>query len=85
MRRNNLVAIACLYLLTLWGCGQQVVLVPPGGVVRLAEPVSALVATPGKDATGATVWTVGANRVTLPQGWYVVPPPPSTTQPSTNP
>jgi hypothetical protein len=68
-------AALCLALVCLSGCGQKIVLVPPGAPVRLAEPVQARVATP--DGNGG--WQVGQSRVQIPAGWYAVPPP--TTRP----
>lgn len=49
------------------GCvGRKVVLVPPGEPVQLAEPVRAYIYVNGERSAG---------RVTLPQGWWVLPDP----------
>jgi hypothetical protein len=71
--RTALISLAALLLA---GCGQQVVLVPPGTPVRLAEPVSAKVGVPD----GHGNWPVSNARVQIPAGWYCVPPP--STRPS---
>jgi hypothetical protein len=55
------------------GCGPQVIYQPASGVVRLAEPVKAYVWT--KTKTG---WVKSANRVPIPDGFYLLPPPPTT-------
>ena len=65
-----LTAILIFVILFASGCGRRVVLVPSGEPVRLAEPVRAYVYVKidGK-------WVKGANRVTLPEGWYCLPVP----------
>jgi hypothetical protein len=77
--RSKLVKFLGLALLCLSGCGPQAVLVGPGHVVRLADPVSARVYVP--NGTGGYV--VSQNTVTIPAGWYAAPPP--STQPTTRP
>lgn len=52
------------------GCGETV-LIPPGTVVRLAAPTVATIST--SDGSGG--WVVQKQKVTLPEGYYVVPPP----------
>lgn len=65
--RPLLLALCC----TANGCGSQTILVPAGHTVRLAEPVEARIYT--SDGHGGYV--ASENRQTIPQGYYVVPPP----------
>lgn len=51
------------------GCATRVVYVPSGEPMRLAQPVKARVWV--RDADGKTVRS--ANRVTISEGWYVLP------------
>ncbi len=60
----------------------RVVLIPPtiyaadgtpSDLLRLAEPVEARVLYAMPDGT----WRASANKVTLPEGWIVVAPPPA--------
>lgn len=53
------------------GCGTRTVLIPPGEPVRFRAPVKK-----------AKIWAADKNRVevpgevTIPEGWYALPPPP---------
>lgn len=60
-----------LTALALAGCSTNAVLVEPGVPVRLAESVKARVLIPD----GAGHWIEGTSPVSLPAGWYVLPPP----------
>jgi hypothetical protein len=71
--------IWCALLVSLSGCGPQVIYQTATGPVRLAEPITARIWV--KDSTG--VWTKSANRVAIPEGFDVLPPPPSS-QPGTS-
>lgn len=51
------------------GCASQVILVPHGEPVRLAEPAKARVWV--LDSTGKQVRS--QNRVEIPAGWYALP------------
>jgi hypothetical protein len=73
MRRSSLILLAAM----LAGCNETI-LIPPGTVVRLAAPTPAKVATFDR---AQNAWIVQAHAVTLPEGYYVVPPPESTTKP----
>lgn len=76
-------ALSLTVLLCLIGCGTtapRVVLVPsaiwvdglPETAVRTAEPVEAFVYVKEGDE-----WIKSSNRVTIPDGWYAVSPPPA--------
>lgn len=70
--KRSMLAIA----LFVSGCGTSTVLVPPGVPVKLAEPVQAKILV--SDAQNH--WVEGKSAVTIPAGWYILPPP--TTAPS---
>jgi hypothetical protein len=70
--RTRLTAALCLALsAAACGCGTKTVLVPPGVPVRLAEPADVRVYV--RDESGA--WVKGSDKVTVPAGWYALPPP----------
>lgn len=66
-----------LAALALTGCGTRTLIVPTGTPVRLAKPVAV---TPYVYSGGQ--WIESANQVTVPAGWYAVPPP---ARPATRP
>jgi hypothetical protein len=68
-------AISLIILVALAGCQPNVVYVNNGSPMRLGETVRAQVEYESKDAAGNRVWTKSGNKVELPEGWYVVPPP----------
>jgi hypothetical protein len=74
-----LFAIRCALLLCLAGCGPHVIYQTATGPVRLAEPINARIWV--KDSSG--VWTRSTNRVAIPEGFDLLPPPPSS-QPGTS-
>ena len=65
----TMAAFAALVLAFASGCGSRTVLVRHGDPIRI-----------GPNATGPVYvrtegeWRLSGNRVTLPEGWYVVPP-----------
>ena len=52
------------------GCGPRTILVPESSPVRIGPGVSGPVYA--KTADGE--WQLSANRVEIPEGWYLVPP-----------
>lgn len=68
MLRAVLLFFAALVVGLLTSC-VRAVLVPENSPVRLREPVRARVYVLDRGR-----WTESANRVELPEGWYLVPP-----------
>ena len=67
----RLIAIVLAAIVLLSGCGgTRTVLIPPGEPVQLAEPVKAYVYV---DVSGKRIKS--ENRITLPEGWWVLPDP----------
>jgi hypothetical protein len=71
MRFKTRLILALSLALSAIGCGTKAVLIPPGVPVRLAEDAQAKIYV--RDDTGA--WVKGSNKVTVPEGYYVLPPP----------
>ena len=71
--KSLLLLLACCLPATFvsCGCGRDVLYQPANQPVRLAEPVSARIWV--RDQNGQ--WVKSANRVTLPEGFDVLPPP----------
>lgn len=64
------IAAYCVAAATMCGGGcARTVLVPEGAPIRIGPDASAHVYT-FRDGD----WVLSANRVTVPEGWYVVPP-----------
>jgi len=60
------------------GCGPQVIYQTATGPVRLAEPINARIWV--KTPSGG--WVKSANRVAIPEGFDVLPPPPAVRAPN---
>lgn len=67
--RRRIVAYCAVAATACGGGCARTVLVPEGAPIRIGPNASAHVYT-----FGDGVWTLSPNRVTVPEGWYVVPP-----------
>jgi hypothetical protein len=64
-----LLAFAALVLAFASGCGSRTVFIPEESPIRIGPDTRARVYTLQQGA-----WTLSDNRVTIPEGWYAVPP-----------
>lgn len=74
--KKLLLTLACCLPLPLAsnGCGERVVLVPPGNPVRLAESAKVRIWVPGETPSS---WVRSNAPVEIPEGWTAWPPPPA--------
>lgn len=69
MRIAILLAFVVLVLASASGCGSRTVFIPEESPIRIGPDTRARVYTLQQGA-----WTLSDNRVTIPEGWYAVPP-----------
>lgn len=66
MELTRTLLLAASVIVSMTGCANTVILVPPGTPVQLAEPVKAHVFVVQKDGTKVR----SDNRVEIPAGWW---------------